>query len=103
MIGGSPAGRAPSTMSPLSMLRGLLACAFLALNTIVWSSLVIALALVRLLLPWAPVRRRLDPVLNAIACAWVAGNSRVFGLTQPTAWDIAGVAALQPRDWYMVI
>jgi 1-acyl-sn-glycerol-3-phosphate acyltransferase len=90
-------------MSPLSIARGVFAFAFLALNTLVWSGLLVALALVKLVLPLAPVRRRIDPVLNAIARAWVACNGAVFRLTQRTAWDVAGTEALQPRDWYMVI
>ena len=90
-------------MSPLATARGVFAFALLALNTIVWSTLLIALALVKLALPLRPIRRRLDPVLNAIAQTWVACNAGIFRLTQRTRWDVAGVDALRARDWYMVI
>jgi hypothetical protein len=44
------------------------------------------------------VRVRIDPVLNAIATAWIAGNSGWMRLTQRTAWDVAGIdGARLPR------
>ena len=48
-----------------SLLRGVLATLLLVLNTLFWCSLVFLGALVKLLLPFEPVRRRIDPLLNS--------------------------------------
>ena len=85
------------------MLRGVLALAALVVNTLWWCSVLFVLALVRLALPWGAVRRVLDPLLNAIATAWVAGNSTWMRWTQATAWNVAGLDGLSPRQWYLVV
>ena len=83
-------------------LRGALACLLLALNTLFWCMPLFALALLKLVLPFAPVRRRIDPLLNAIAGAWIACNGAWMNLTQRTAWDVQGVQGLRYADWYLV-
>ena len=52
--------------------------------------------------PWRAVRRVVDPVLNTIATAWIAGNSGWMRLTQRTAWDVDGIDELDARGWYLV-
>jgi 1-acyl-sn-glycerol-3-phosphate acyltransferase len=74
----------------------------LALNTLFWCALLFLFALVKLIVPARPVRAAVDRVLNAIATQWVAGNSAWMGLTQRTQWDVAGLADLPYRGWYMV-
>lgn len=83
-------------------LRGVVATLLLLLNTAWWCGLLFLLALPRLLLPWAGVRRRLDPALNALATRWIAGNSAWMRLTQPTAWDVSMPRRLDTRHWYVV-
>ena len=77
-----------------SLLRGVLATLLLVLNTLFWCSLVFLGALVKLLLPFEPVRRRIDPLLNLFANGWVACNSGWMRLTQPTRWDVQGAEGL---------
>ena len=48
------------------------------------------------------MRAAIDRVLNAIATAWIAGNSGWMRLTQRTQWDVAGIDGLDYRGWYMV-
>jgi len=86
----------------LPFLRGAFALLVLALNTLFWCSLMFPCALAKLALPFAPVRRRVDPVLNALARGWIACNSAWMGLTQPTRWDVAGGGDLQRDGWYFV-
>lgn len=86
----------------LSFLRGCLALILLVANTLFWCSLLFLFALVKLLLPFDVVRRRVDPVLNAIATAWIACNSGWMRLTQRTQWDVAGTDALRSGGWYLV-
>ncbi|MGI4779428.1 MAG: acyltransferase [Janthinobacterium lividum] len=84
------------------VVRGVVAFLLLVVNTLFWCALLFALSLVKLLLPFAAVRARIDPVLNAIATGWVAGNGAWMRLTQRTAWDVQGVDALAYRGWYLV-
>ena len=48
------------------------------------------------------MRVRIDPLLNAIATAWVACNSGWMWLTQRTQWDVQGIHELPYRGWYLV-
>lgn len=82
--------------------RGLLAAVLLVLNTLWWCGLLFLVALVKLALPFAGVRRRIDPVLNAIATQWIAGNSAWMALTQRTRWDVQGLDTLRYEGWYLV-
>ena len=83
-------------------LVGAIAFLLLTLNVFFWVPLLLGLAVVRLLLPFRAVRPRIDPVLVAIAEAWIAGNSRWMALTQRTEWDVEGIEGLDPREWYLV-
>jgi len=84
------------------VVRGTLALVLLMINTLFWCLLLFALALLKLLLPLQAVRLRIDPLLNAIATAWISCNSAWMRLTQRTRWDVQGVAELPYRGWYLV-
>jgi 1-acyl-sn-glycerol-3-phosphate acyltransferase len=90
----------PGFMPPFA--RGVIALLLLVLNTLFWCLLLFALALLKLMLPFDAVRARIDPLLNAIATAWIACNSGWMRLTQRTAWDVQGVAELKYQGWYLV-
>lgn len=83
-------------------LRGCLALVLLVLNTLFWCVLLFAAALVKLVLPFRPVRVRIDPLLNRIASLWIACNSGWMRLTQRTAWDVQGLDKLRYEGWYLV-
>jgi 1-acyl-sn-glycerol-3-phosphate acyltransferase len=83
-------------------LVGAIAFLLLLLNILVWVPILLAFAIVRLILPFKAVRLWIDPVLVAIAEAWIAGNSGWMALTQRTTWDVEGIAGLDPHDWYLV-
>jgi 1-acyl-sn-glycerol-3-phosphate acyltransferase len=74
----------------------------LAINTLFWCTLLFAFALVKLVLPFQPVRKRIDPILNGIATLWVACNSGWMRLTQNTRWDVQGIDGLPYAGWYLV-
>jgi 1-acyl-sn-glycerol-3-phosphate acyltransferase len=61
------------------------------------------LDVIRLFEDWRAARRRLDPWLNRVATAWIAGNSGWMRLTQRTAWDVQGLDGLAYRGWYLVV
>ncbi len=74
----------------------------LVFNTLFWCLLLSPLALLKLILPMPSVRRRLDPVLNGVARAWITCNGAWFGTIQRHRWDIGGLAGLNRSDWYLV-
>jgi 1-acyl-sn-glycerol-3-phosphate acyltransferase len=84
------------------VLRGAIAFVLLAVNTLFWCTLLFAFALVKLVLPFQPVRKRIDPILNGIATLWVACNSGWMRLTQNTLWDVQGIEGLPYKGWYLV-
>jgi 1-acyl-sn-glycerol-3-phosphate acyltransferase len=93
--------RSPLTYLP-APVRGALALLALAVNTLVCTLPLFAFALLKLLVPIAAVRHRIDPVLHAIANAWVAGNSLWMRLLHPTRWEVEGLPAPRRGGWYMV-
>jgi 1-acyl-sn-glycerol-3-phosphate acyltransferase len=83
-------------------LLGLLAFALLLLNTLFWVPLLLCLAIIKLILPFKPVRVALDPYLVGIAENWIACNSGWMALTQRTQWDVQGLDDLNRNSWYLV-
>lgn len=75
----------------------------IALNTIAWCALLLALAIVKLAAPLPSIRRRIDPFLNAIATAWIACNGRILRIAGRRAWDVQGVDGLVRDGWYLVV
>jgi 1-acyl-sn-glycerol-3-phosphate acyltransferase len=83
-------------------LLGAIAFLLLALNVFFWVPILLLFAIVRLILPFKGVRLAIDPLLVKIAEAWISGNSGWMALTQRTAWDVEGIAGLDPQGWYLV-
>ena len=84
-------------------LVGALASTLMLLNILFWVPVLLLVATLKLLLPFRRVRLALDPVLLRIAEAWIAGNSGWMRLTQAMQWEVSGLQALDPRQWYLVI
>lgn len=84
-------------------LVGALASTLMLLNILFWVPVLLLVATLKLLLPFRQVRLALDPVLLRIAEAWIAGNSGWMRLTQAMQWEVSGLQALDPRQWYLVI
>ena len=84
-------------------LIGLIASTLMLLNILLWVPILLLVSLVKLLLPFKSVRLAVDPLLLRIAEAWIAGNSGWMRLTQRMDWDVTGVEALSPRQWYLVV
>lgn len=83
-------------------LRGVLSAVLLGLNTIAWCTPLFALSLLKLLLPFTAVRRRIDPLLNAIASGWIRCNGAWMALAGRTRWDVQGADGLRAGGWYLV-
>jgi 1-acyl-sn-glycerol-3-phosphate acyltransferase len=102
-----PAAAAPRPESlPLRAWRavlGALVALTVAFSTTLLFSLMIPLALLKLVVPWTPLRRLTDHGLNALATLWIAINSGWMALVGRTRWDVRGLEDLNPRGWYLVI
>lgn len=90
------------TVLPL-FLRLPLAALAVAANTVVHATPLLALALVKVLLPFAAARRGLSRALVALAEGWVSTNSRLLAAFTPTRWRIEGTEGLSHEGWYLVM
>ena len=84
-------------------LVGMIASVLMLLNILLWVPILLLVSFVKLLLPFKAVRLLIDPLLLRIAEAWIAGNSGWMRLTQRMDWDVSGIEALSPRQWYLVV
>jgi 1-acyl-sn-glycerol-3-phosphate acyltransferase len=84
-------------------LVGALASILMLLNILLWVPLLLAVSVVKLLLPFKAVRLVIDPLLLRIAEAWIAGNSAWMRLTQKLDWEVSGIQDVSPHQWYLVV
>ncbi|MDX1516649.1 MAG: acyltransferase [Woeseiaceae bacterium] len=87
----------------LRNLRGVVVFAGLAMNTIIWFIPLFALALVKLLLPVAILRRGLTRVLMAIGENWISVNRLVLAGSGALRWHATGAGQLRRDGWYLVL
>jgi 1-acyl-sn-glycerol-3-phosphate acyltransferase len=85
-----------------STLKGSFASSVLAANAVAICSGMIPVALVKLALPFAAVRRGTDRLLNALAEGWIAVNGWWMVLVRRTHWDVQGLEGLRRKGWYLV-
>ncbi len=84
-------------------LRGVVFFSGLVINTIVWCAPILPLAIIKLLLPIACVRRAITRVLMSIGENWVSSNClmmKFFGSVQIRS---RGLDGLRRGGWYLVI
>jgi len=86
-----------------NLIRVPLAGLLVTLNTILHSSVLLTLAVFKLLLPLAGARRRLSAWLIRIAESWVAVNNAMLDALTPTVIEIRGGESLRRGGWYLVL
>ncbi|WP_341679078.1 acyltransferase [Niveibacterium sp. SC-1] len=86
----------------LSGLRGCVAACVLVLNLVLVFGSMIPVALVKLVLPFAPVRRITDRILNAQAELWISINGAWISAGRRLDWQITGLEGLRRNGWYLV-
>jgi len=84
-------------------LLALIAGTLMLLNILLWVPVLLAVSVIKLMLPFKRVRLWIDPLLLRIAEAWIAGNSGWMRLTQKLDWEVSGLQNLSPRQWYLVV
>ncbi|MEM8815581.1 MAG: acyltransferase [Pseudomonadota bacterium] len=87
----------------IRQLRGVLVFSGLTVNTMIWFVPLLLLALLKLTLPVAAVRRVLTRTLMWIGEQWVAANTLLLSGSGSGAWRASGVDALRPDGWYLVL
>jgi 1-acyl-sn-glycerol-3-phosphate acyltransferase len=83
-------------------LRGIVTGITLVLSTTLFTLLMVAPAIVKLLVRADAVRSACDRALNALASTWVAVNNAWIGAVCPSPWDVQGVDRLHLGGWYLV-
>jgi 1-acyl-sn-glycerol-3-phosphate acyltransferase len=83
--------------------RGVLTFAGLTINTVIWFVPLFLLALLKLALPIAAVRRVLTRWLMSLAENWSSGNEQILMGSGSRAWRAEGIEELDRRSWYLVL
>jgi 1-acyl-sn-glycerol-3-phosphate acyltransferase len=86
----------------VSALKGCLASVLLTLNIVVSFSVLLPLAVLKLVLPFKPTRKVIDFLLNSVAEFWVSNNGAWMWLVQPSPWHISGTLPSNRKGWYLV-
>ena len=90
-------------MATLKNLRGVIIFSSLTINTIFWFVPILALALVKLLLPIAPLRRSITRVIMWNGDQWVAVNRYILAGGGALQWRAEASETLRLDGWYLVI
>lgn len=86
-----------------TLLRAALALAPIVLSTCVHVVPLMAVALLKALLPFDAVRRGCNPLLTGIAESWIGFNGRMIDLFTPTRIVVVGDPDLQRDGHYLVL
>jgi len=87
----------------LANLRGALVLALIILNTLLWGTPLLALAALKLLMPWRRVREVLSRGLVALAENWISVNTGLIAAGGGLRLDRRGDLDLARREWYLMI
>ena len=83
-------------------LKGTLAALLILCNTLVLIPFLLAVALLKLVLPITAVRKGCTVILNTIAWVWIGFNNLLMELLHKVDWDVRGVENLSRKHWYFV-
>jgi 1-acyl-sn-glycerol-3-phosphate acyltransferase len=86
----------------LHFIKGVLATLTLVANTLVGFTLMMPVALIKLAVPWRPVRVLCDRWINGVATGWIAVNNAWIAAVGHTHWDVQGLEGLRPDGWYLL-
>ncbi|HRN60149.1 MAG TPA: acyltransferase [Chiayiivirga sp.] len=87
-------------MTPLRVALLFLA---IAANTVLHALPLLAVALVKALLPSARLRRAFNSVLTGLAESWISFNNWLFDRYSRTRFDVSGLDGLQADGHYLVL
>ncbi len=84
-------------------IRGVIVFAGNTINTLFWIVPLLALAVVKLLVPIPVVRSRITRALMWIGESWISVNTMLFGTLGSIDWKVEGADALRRDEWYLVM
>ena len=84
-------------------LRGILVFAALSVNTLFWFVPLLILAIIKLVVPIAPVRRALTSWLMGIAENWISVNVMILTPVGAGAWRTTLSDNVRRDGWYLVM
>lgn len=90
-------------MDLIGVIRGIVSGLFFAINLVFWTSLLIAVSLLKVLIPIPIIRKYLTIIITKIASLWVLGNKLNIEWTQNTDIQIHGMPELSTKGWYFVL
>jgi len=82
---------------------GVISFFLLMINTIAWCVPLVAVTILKLIVPLRPWRKLCGRVLDVIATSWIRVNNFNIALTRRMKWDVTGVDLLKNDDWYLVL
>ena len=86
-----------------STFKGVVTVSAMALNVIVWVTVLLIVALFKFLLPIPAVRRLLSRVMTALAEGWIGTNNALFRAMGSLPLDTRGLKGLSTNEWYLVV
>lgn len=86
----------------LQAIKGVVSTVALVANILFCISLLIPLAIIKLVLPLKPVRKVVDTLLGKVAELWIGINNAWIWLAQPTTWPVSGKLDFNRKGWYLV-
>lgn len=86
-----------------NQLRGVVSLLLYVVNTLFWAIPIFILALVKLIVPVKVFRVVCEKILNGMAENWIYFNRLNLRCFQNIRWDVQGLDALEPDQWYLVV
>ena len=84
-------------------LKGVLSLLLITINTLVIFTILMPIALLKLLLPVEKIKNFISKILILIANQWVRMNAINFSLFNPIKWETEGLELLNHNEWCLVI
>lgn len=90
-------------MKFFSSVFAFIAIGLVVLSTLLHTSFLFVIAMLKWLLPFQAIRKWLSWFLIKIAESWVAFNSWLIDVVTPTKFIVTGLDSLKYEGWYLVI
>lgn len=87
----------------LRQLRGIIVFCGFAINTIFWFIPIFLLGIVKLILPFAVVRRGITRILMALGENWITVNTALLQTAGSIDWQARGLEGLRRDGWYLIM
>ncbi|HPW33258.1 MAG TPA: 1-acyl-sn-glycerol-3-phosphate acyltransferase, partial [Arenimonas sp.] len=87
----------------LSLPLAFIAIGLVMLSTVLHTSVLFVMSLLKWLLPFHATRKALSVLLIKIAESWVGFNSFLIDVVTPTKFIVTGMESLKHEGWYLVI